>query len=94
MPDHRTFVTRDQATRASVDREARILVAEVAFDARRGRIEATDTTLWFGFTDDIVVRVQQAGSIGARVDVRSKSRMGTFDYGRNAQRVQEYLKSL
>ena len=66
----------------------------VAFDAKRGRIEATDTTTWFGFTDDIVVRVQQAGSIGARVDVRSKSRVGTFDYGRNAQRVKEYLKSL
>jgi hypothetical protein len=66
----------------------------VAFDAKRGRIEATDTTLWFGFTDDIVIRVQIAGAIGAKVDVRSKSRVGTFDYGRNAQRVREYLKSL
>ena len=66
----------------------------VAFDPKTGRIEATDTTFWFGFTDDIVVRVQQAGAIGAKVDIRSKSRVGTSDYGRNAQRVTDYLKSL
>ena len=66
----------------------------VAFDEKTGRIEATDTTLWFGFTDDIVVRVQQAGSLGARLDIRSKSRIGTSDYGRNAERVKKYLKAL
>ena len=66
----------------------------VAFDEKTGRIEATDTTLWFGFTDDIVVRVQQAGSLGAKLDIRSKSRIGTSDYGRNAERVKKYLKSL
>ena len=66
----------------------------VAFDPKTGRIEATDTTLWFGFTDDIVIRVQAAGAIGARVDIRSKSRVGTSDYGRNAERVREYLRSL
>ncbi|MBV8976953.1 MAG: DUF1499 domain-containing protein [Alphaproteobacteria bacterium] len=66
----------------------------VAFDPKRGRIEATDTTLWFGFTDDIVIRVSAAGTIGARVDIRSKSRAGTFDYGRNAERVRAYLRSL
>jgi hypothetical protein len=66
----------------------------VAFDQKTGRIEATDTTLWFGFTDDIVVRVQSAGAIGAKVDIRSKSRVGTSDYGRNAERVREYLRSL
>lgn len=66
----------------------------VAFDAGSGRIEASDTTLWFGFTDDIVIRVRQAGSMGARLDIRSKSRTGTSDYGRNAQRIKEYLKAL
>ena len=63
-----------------------------AYDHKTGRIEATDTTLWFGFTDDIVVRVQQAGALGARLDIRSKSRVGTSDYGRNAARVRGYLK--
>ncbi len=66
----------------------------VAFDEKTGRIEATDTTFWFGFKDDIVIRVRQAGSIGARVDIRSKSRIGTSDYGRNALRVRDYLKAM
>jgi hypothetical protein len=66
----------------------------VSFDEKTGMIEATDTTLWFGFTDDIAIRVQQAGTLGARLDIRSKSRIGTLDYGRNAERVRKYLKSL
>lgn len=66
----------------------------IAFDEKTGRIEATDTTLWFGFTDDIAIRVQQAGTLGARLDIRSKSRIGTLDYGRNAERVRRYLKSI
>ena len=66
----------------------------VAFDANTGRIEATDTTLWFGLTDDVVIRVQQAGALGARLDIRSKARVGTSDYGRNAERVRDFLKTL
>jgi uncharacterized protein (DUF1499 family) len=65
----------------------------VATDADAGRIEATDTTTFFGFTDDIVVRLT---SIGTRtvVDVRSVSRVGRGDAGTNARRVREYLESL
>ena len=66
----------------------------VAFDVRDGRIEATDTTFWFGFTDDIVVRVRQAGRLGARLDIRSKSRVGESDLGRNAARLRIFLKTL
>jgi hypothetical protein len=66
----------------------------VSFDEKTGMIEATDTTLWFGFTDDVAIRVQEAGPMGARLDIRSKSRVGTSDYGRNAERVMDYLKSL
>lgn len=66
----------------------------VAFDVKDGRIEATDTTFWFGFTDDIVIRVRQAGKLGARLDIRSKSRVGVSDLGRNAARLRTYLKTL
>ena len=66
----------------------------VAFDPKDGRIEATDTTFWFGFTDDIVIRVRQAGKLGARLDVRSKSRVGDSDLGRNAARLRIFLKTL
>jgi uncharacterized protein (DUF1499 family) len=65
----------------------------VASDAGAGRIEANDTTFWFGFTDDIVIRVRE-GEGGARVDVRSKSRVGRGDLGANARRIRRYLDAL
>jgi uncharacterized protein (DUF1499 family) len=57
------------------------------------RIEATDTTLLFGFKDDIVVRVAPSGN-GSRVDVRSLSRVGKSDFGVNANRIRKFLREL
>jgi uncharacterized protein (DUF1499 family) len=65
----------------------------VASDATTGRIEATDTTAWFGFKDDVVVRVRPSGT-GSRIDVRSVSRVGGSDIGANAQRIRDYLAKL
>jgi uncharacterized protein (DUF1499 family) len=59
----------------------------------QGRIEATDTTLWFGFKDDIVVRVTASDS-GSRIDVRSVSRVGKSDIGTNATRIRNYLSRI
>lgn len=56
-----------------------------------GRIEATDTTRFFGFKDDIVIRVRAVDG-AARVDVRSKSRVGLGDAGTNARRVRRFLE--
>lgn len=67
--------------------------AIVSADGDAGRIEATDTTMFFGFKDDIVVRLTPVGS-RTIVDVRSISRIGRGDTGTNARRVQEYLKRL
>jgi uncharacterized protein (DUF1499 family) len=65
----------------------------VTADSSAGRIEATDTTRWFGFKDDIVVRLTMWGA-GTRVDVRSVSRVGRGDAGTNAQRIQQFLDDL
>jgi uncharacterized protein (DUF1499 family) len=65
----------------------------VGRDADAGRIEAVDTTRWFGFRDDIAVRVSPAAG-GSRVDVRSKSRVGRNDYGTNARRIRAYFERL
>ena len=65
----------------------------VAAEAADGRIEATDTTFWFGFKDDVVVRVQPADN-GSRIDVRSESRVGKSDVGTNARRIRAYLAKL
>jgi uncharacterized protein (DUF1499 family) len=62
-------------------------------DPSQGRIEATATTFWFGFKDDIVVRITAEGG-GSRVDVRSLSRIGKSDVGANAKRVREYLAKI
>jgi uncharacterized protein (DUF1499 family) len=58
-----------------------------------GRIEAVATTFWFGFMDDVVIRVSADGT-GSRVDVRSKSRVGRGDLGTNAQRIRAYQQRL
>ena len=65
----------------------------VSADPSAGRIEATATTFWFGFKDDVVIRVAAADG-GTRIDVRSKSRVGRSDFGTNAKRVREYLDRL
>jgi uncharacterized protein (DUF1499 family) len=65
----------------------------VASAPAEGRIEATDTTRFFGFKDDVVVRVKAEGA-GSRVDVRSLSRVGKSDVGKNASRIRAYLRAL
>jgi uncharacterized protein (DUF1499 family) len=65
----------------------------VAAVPNEGRIEATDTTTWFGFKDDIVVRVTSTDG-SSRIDVRSVSRLGQGDLGKNAARIRTYLGRL
>ena len=63
----------------------------VAAEPAKLRVEAVDTSLVFGFKDDIVVRITAQGT-GSVVDVRSLSRVGGSDFGANAKRVRAYLK--
>lgn len=76
-----------QATLASMGLEL------VAADAAQGRIEATATSLLFGFKDDVVVRIADDAN-GTKVDVRSKSRVGRHDIGMNAKRIRVFLAKL
>ncbi len=58
-----------------------------------GIIEAVDKLAWFGFKDDIIIRLDTADASGdIKLDVRSSSRTGKSDIGRNAQRIREYLE--
>jgi uncharacterized protein (DUF1499 family) len=63
-------------------------------DANReeGRIEATATTRWFGFKDDIVIRIVPTAAQGSRLDIRSVSRVGKSDAGTNACRIRAFRK--
>ena len=67
--------------------------ALVSADSGAGRIEATATTRLFRFKDDIVIRVRSHAG-GSRVDVRSASRIGKSDLGKNAARVREFIERL
>jgi uncharacterized protein (DUF1499 family)/uncharacterized membrane protein YvlD (DUF360 family) len=58
-----------------------------------GRLEAIDTSDWFGFRDDIVVRIRAEGT-GSRIDIRSKSRAGESDLGVNARRIRAFIARL
>ena len=62
----------------------------VSQDATAGTLNATATTFWFGFKDDVAVRVRAEGA-GSVIDVRSTSRVGLSDLGANAARIEAYL---
>jgi uncharacterized protein (DUF1499 family) len=55
--------------------------------------EARDRSRWFGFTDDIVIRVAATDS-GSRIDLRSSLRLGRSDFGVNGARIRAYLWAL
>jgi uncharacterized protein (DUF1499 family) len=65
----------------------------VASDVDAGRIEASQQSRWFRFTDDIVIRVV-GDEAGSRIDMRSTSRQGLSDYGVNAARIRAYMSAL
>ena len=59
-------------------------------DKASGHIEAVATTRWFGFKDDIVIRIR-AHDGGSAIDLRSVSRVGKGDLGANAKRIRQFL---
>ncbi len=95
-PDLKTLaldIPADQAFDKALAVARRLHWSIVAEVPDEGRIEATDTTFWFGFKDDIVIRIAQAEG-HARVDIRSLSRVGVSDAGTNARRIRTFLKML
>jgi len=86
LPPEQAFARVETAARAMGWRIVAVAPSE-------GRLEASDTTRWFGFVDDIVVRVRPAPN-GSRIDVRSASRVGRSDLGVNARRVRAFLAAL
>ncbi|MFN3943808.1 MAG: DUF1499 domain-containing protein [Allosphingosinicella sp.] len=83
-------------TIARAERLARARGWEIArSDPEAGALEATDTTFFFRFKDDVALRVRPApdGS-GSLVDMRSISRVGVSDVGVNAKRIRAFLADL
>ena len=79
-------------------RRARALAADRGWQIvsadDRGIVEAVDTSTFFRFKDDIVIRVRPAEGGGSQVDMRSISRVGVSDVGVNAKRIRSFLADL
>lgn len=78
--------------------EAKEELADAGFeivtdDPAAGRLEAVAESFWYGFKDDVVVRVRPEG-VGSTVDIRSVSRVGMSDLGANCKRVTELLADI
>jgi len=86
-------VPSDQAFERALAVARRLGWQIIDADKTTGRIEAVATTFWFGFKDDIVIRLRQKDS-GSRVDIRSESRVGVSDLGKNAERIRKFLKAM
>jgi len=71
----------------------RVVDAREPAGRRDGRIEAVARSTLMGFRDDVVVRVREDPD-GARIDARSSSRYGSFDFGTNASRVRRLLNDI
>ncbi len=65
----------------------------VTADKASGRIEATETSSWFGFKDDVAIYVRDVDD-RTRVDMRSISRVGLSDLGANQRRIYRFLQDL
>lgn len=95
-PDLQTYTTQQDvdalfAKALQVANDMGWEIVEANEDA--GRIEATDTTTWFGFKDDVVIRIATVDG-ETQLDIRSKSRVGRSDVGKNAERIREFLAAL
>lgn len=96
-PPINTLTTSKSVT--DVHAAAKQLVTErgwsiVTDNAASGVIEATETSGWFGFKDDIAIRIVPSTDGGSIVDVRSVSRVGLSDLGANAKRVGNLMRDL
>ncbi|OGU10391.1 MAG: hypothetical protein A2075_01375 [Geobacteraceae bacterium GWC2_58_44] len=95
-PDIKTLVlpvSKDQAFASALATAREMGWEIVAAVPAEGRIEATDTTFWFGFKDDIVIRIFPAGE-RSLLDIRSVSRVGISDVGTNAERIRTFLAKI
>ncbi|MCE2729393.1 MAG: DUF1499 domain-containing protein [Sphingomonadaceae bacterium] len=81
---------------AKAERLAKARGWEVAVSLpEEGRFEATETSAFFQFKDDVVLRVRPSETgEGSIVDMRSVSRVGVSDLGMNAKRVRAFLADL
>ena len=88
----RSGLDREAALDRVVETVEEMGMEVVNVDRANGIVQATATTFWFGFTDDVVVRVR-GDADGSVIDARSVSRVGLSDVGANARRLLRFLEA-
>ena len=92
-PDIRTLISNREPEDAQA--RAKAVAQRLGWDIKDeapGRIEATATTFWYGFRDDIAIRIRPGSGGGSVVDLRSVSRVGGSDLGANAARIRAFTE--
>ena len=95
-PDIKTYLSSGspEALYATAFKAAEAMTWQIAASVPAdGRIEATSVSEWFGFKDDVVIRVMASGS-GSKLDIRSASRVGVTDLGANADHIRAFMAKL
>ncbi|MGJ8563741.1 MAG: DUF1499 domain-containing protein [Alphaproteobacteria bacterium] len=96
-PDVRTLILEDEADVVFSQAQAAVQSLGWALKSENvdtGIIEATDTTFWYGFKDDVVIRIKPSEGGGSVLDIRSISRVGGSDLGTNAKRIRAFTKKI
>lgn len=88
----------DEPADAVFDRALKIVRQDFGWlvtseNKEKGVIEAAERSFWFGFTDDVVIRIRTEDG-RTRLDMRSKSRIGLSDVGMNAKRIRRFMKAM
>eukprot|EP00873_Tetraselmis_striata_P027285 jgi/Tetstr1/447549/TSEL_034928.t1 len=95
-PDLKPFTTSKSPAEvfAAVQAVCAQMFSEVVdVDAQRLEVECVDVTKLMKYKDDVIVRVSKTDG-GSQVDVRSRSRVGKSDLGKNALRVSAFFDAL
>lgn len=93
LSTYAALVSPDQLFNAALSTSESMGWTIVDHSQADGRIEATATTTWFGFKDDVVLRIRPTLD-GSELDMRSKSRVGRSDVGKNAERIRDFMQML
>ena len=86
--------TKDQVFKESLKITISMGLDVTYNNLEEGIIEAVDTSFWYGFEDDMIIRIEQLISDDIIVDVRSASRVGRSDFGKNVTRIRDFLEKL
>ena len=96
-PDIRTLVFTDKPEALYKKALATVhkMGWKIAFNSEdTGTIEATYSSFWFGFSDDVAIRIRPSEGGGSLLDIRSVSCVGRSDLGKNAERIRKFRDML